>query len=303
MIFALREENKTYTSVERELQTVRLHIDINTICNQKCEYCYARQEKHSWGLIISNKYIDEILLPNLKKIAEDTYLDVILLGGEPTLHPRFNEVLSFILSLKNTRVSITSNGTNAYNDNKCSERVRWAFTYHPSQVKDITTWINPLLQRKNDWWEVAISPLIDCWGSKRDVIEKAKRVKEVITLCRKNDIKVQPTFQFNPYEDGEAHIDMKLVEQYYSFLEEEYPIYVYGDEYLNDYTILKNKKNYLQGCMCVNNNFSLSVKGELRQTCTNKDMKWEDLVKENKLIICPMKECTCYGFLSLHKEL
>ena len=303
MKFSLREENKTWASIEREKNTVRLHIDINTICNQKCEYCYSRQEKQNWGLFLPNKYIDDVLFPNLKMISDNTYLDVSILGGEPTLHPRFNEVLSFLKSLSNTRVSITSNGTNGYKNNEKSDKIRWAFTYHPSQIKDIHSWISPIIERKDDWWEVAISPLIDCWGSEKEILSNVDRIKEVISLCHTNGIKVQPTFQFNPYEDNEVHIDTTLVEKYYSFLKDEYPIYEYNTEYLNDYTILIEKKNYLKGCICINNNFNLSVRGELRQCCSNLEVSWNELIPISKVMVCPLKECTCYGFLSFYKDM
>ena len=308
MIFALREENKTWSSEEKELRTIRIHIDVNTICNQKCPYCYSRQEKQNWGLLMSNPYIDEELFPSISKLAEytlsnDKFLDFVLLGGEPTLHPRFNEMLRFILSYSNTRVSITSNGTKGYNNFPASDKVRWAFTYHPSQVKDVPRWIAPILERKNDWWEVAISPLIDCWGTEEIIKTYAKNVKNVISLCNEHGLKVQPTFQFNPYLDGEVHIDMTLVERYYPFLEAEHPIYVYDEKYVNDFTILRDKLNYLKGCRCVNNNFDLSVRGELRRCCSNELVSWKDLESIDMNMICPLNECTCYGFLSLHKEI
>lgn len=302
MKFALREENKTWSPIEREKNTVRIHIDIDTICNQKCVYCYSRQEKQNWGLLLPNNYIDNILFPKLEEISKQTFLDVNILGGEPTLHPRFNDVLTFVTSLPNTRISITSNGTNGYKNNQSSDRIRWAFTYHPSEVKNIDKWIAPILERKDEWWEVAISPLIDCWGSEKVILENANKVKKVISICNENGIKVQPTFQFNPYAEGEPHIDMTLVEKYYPFLEDEYPIYVYGNTFLNDYTILKEKKNFLKGCTCVNNNFNLTVRGTLVQCCTNKNVTWDDLVELDKVMTCPLNECTCYGFLSIHKE-
>lgn len=300
--FSLLPYNKTYSVVERELNTVRLHIDLNTICNNKCPYCYARQEEHDWGLIMSNDYIKNILVPNLYKISSNKYLDIVLLGGEPTLHPYFLEILEKISSMRRTRVSITSNGTRAYANASASSNVRWAFTFHPSQVSNVDEWLEKILSRKSLWWEVAISPLIDCWGD--DVEKKAERIKYVIDVCHKNGIRVQPTFQFNPYELGPTTIHTDNIVKYYNFLENEYPVYRYGDEELNDYQIVVQNKNKIIGCECINNNIQLTVRGTLRRCCTNETLSWDDVHKKIIAVMkCPLPECTCYGFLTLHKRI
>lgn len=300
--FSLLPYNKTYSTITRERNTIRLHIDLDTICNNKCPYCYARQEEHDWGLIMNKNFIKNTLFPQIKKISKTKFLDVVLLGGEPTLHPDFVEVLNYIRQCNNTRVSITSNGTMGYADVKPTNNVRWAFTYHPSQVDDVDAWLNTIISGKSDWWEVAISPLIDCWGD--NIQEKADAVKYVIDVCHKNDIRVQPTFQFNPYVEGPTTIPTDDVVKYYSFLNNERPVYKYGDEELNDYQIITQHKNNIIGCKCVNNNIQLTVRGALRRCCTNESLNWNDIQKTFIADMkCPLPECTCYGFLTLHKRI
>lgn len=302
MNFSLRKENKTWSPIDKEKNTVRIHIDLTTVCNNKCKYCYARADKQNWGLIMSNDYIYSNLFPNLLKLSNDLknnkkYLDIVLLGGEPTLHPLFSEIVNFLI-VNDCRISITSNGSFPYKNISPNKSIRWAYTFHPSQVDDIDSWIDKIIIGKDNWWEVAISPLIDCCD---DIEEYSRKVYSIIKICNENDIKVQPTFQFNPYLEGNTHIDMNKVIQYYSYLEKEFPIYEYNNEYINDYNILKDKKNYIKNCTCINNNVQLTVKGILRQCCTNKELKWDDLINLNTIIKCPLNECTCYGFLSLYK--
>ena len=304
MNFSLRIENKTWSPIEREKNTVRLHIDLTTVCNNKCKYCYARADKQNWGLIMSNEYIHSVLFPNLSSLSKylkdnEKFLDIVLLGGEPTLHPLFSEIVNFLLS-KDCRISVTSNGSFPYKNILPNKSIRWAYTFHPSQIYDINAWIKPIINGKDNWWEVAVSPLIDCWDN---IEENSKKVYSIIDICHKYDIKVQPTFQFNPYLDGNTHIDMDKVIKYYSYLEKEYPIYEYKNSYINDYNILKDKKNYIKNCICINNNVQLTVKGILRQCCTNKELNWNDLLLLNTIITCPLTECTCYGFLSLYKDI
>ena len=302
MNFCLRENNKTWSSLESERNTVRLHIDIDTICNQKCIYCYSRYNKSNWGLFMSKDYIYNTLFKNISYIynelkKQNKILDIVLLCGEPTLHPYFNEIVKFLSSL-NVRISITSNGSYGYKNIYSNDKIRWAFTYHPTQVYNIDKWFTNIISRKDEWWEVAISPLIDCLNN---VKENSYRVYKIINLSHKYNLKVQPTFQFNP-QDKITHIKLDNVIKYYSFLKEEYPIYKYNNTYMNDYEILTSKLNYIKGCLCVNNNVQLDVRGNLRKCCSCNTIDWIDLLNLNVDMVCPLDECTCYGFLTLYKE-
>lgn len=295
MNFCLRECNKTYSDVKSEMNTIRVHIDIIRMCDNYCKYCYARHDLSEWGLVMSNQYIDDVLIPKLESLSRSgKHLDIVLLGGEPTLHPRFCDLLS-ILS-KFSRISITSNGNCGYCEYENSEKIRWAFTYHPSQHQG--GWIEQIVERKDDFWEVAVSPLIDCTGN---VELFSRRVYDLIQICHSEGIKVQPTFQFDP-SVYPTHIDMRNVRKYYSYLADEFPIYTYFGKNMNDYNILKEKMNYIKGCLCINNNVQLSVKGILRRCCSNEILCWNDLPNLDSEMICPLPECTCYGFLSLHKS-
>lgn len=84
------------------------NILITNFCNQNCPFCFARAE-------MSNKLIKkEVSLENFKKtllkMKKNPEIQVVkLLGGEPTLHSRFKEVID--LSLKYfPQVQIFTNG-------------------------------------------------------------------------------------------------------------------------------------------------------------------------------------------------
>ena len=73
-----------------------VHWDITTVCNFKCSYCYARRSylpKNEWM-----KTIDFSKMQLVIKALEKSTLPVFLglLGGEPTLHPRFFEILEIL---------------------------------------------------------------------------------------------------------------------------------------------------------------------------------------------------------------
>ena len=204
MKFELRDVNKTYSSKERELNTVRLHVEINTICNNKCAYCYARANKQTWGTMMSSSYINDVFIPNMKKLIktlrnDKKYLDVVLLGGEPTLYPKFSDVVNFLCD-NDVRISITTNGTYPYKNILPSKNIRWAYTFHPTQISDVVSWFNKILSGKDDWWEVAISPLIDCWGNEKEILLNSSRVKFImLDGVLKGDLKLNKTI--NKYLD------------------------------------------------------------------------------------------------------
>ena len=294
---------KTWSSVERERNTVRIHIDINTICDNTCEYCYARYNEDTWGRFLSSAYLYLDLLPHLHSIrASGKYIDIVILGGEPTLHPELNDFVYKLLEIPDLRVSITSNGNRACNGMQPSSRVRWAFTYHPTQERE--KWFEHIsAEVEKGWWEIAISPLIDCWGTDDEVQRKSEMVMKMTIECEKRGILIQPTFQFNP-ADEPTTIKFDKVRKFYYELITCPPAYTWDILKVNDYQIIRdglNKK--FKGCLCINNNVQLDVNGNLRRCCSLEPLEFSDLEYFNADMICPLDECTCYGFLSIHKEL
>lgn len=65
------------------------NIFLTRKCNLKCPYCFADE--------FVNQKNQDVTLENFKKILNFIKVDktskVGLIGGEPTLHPKFNEIL------------------------------------------------------------------------------------------------------------------------------------------------------------------------------------------------------------------
>ena len=70
-------------------------------CNRACSYCFAKEKLHSYA---QKKVETEISLENLNKVADfliKSKCDAIqLAGGEPTIHPKFKEILLTLLGKK-----------------------------------------------------------------------------------------------------------------------------------------------------------------------------------------------------------
>ena len=93
-------------SVELEkLEGIWLQLS-NSVCNLKCKHCFlsVKQEIKKKNFL-DVKEINEVL----KKIDKSNLKTIYLTGGEPFLHPKFNDILRD--SLKYANVIIYTNGT------------------------------------------------------------------------------------------------------------------------------------------------------------------------------------------------
>lgn len=86
-------------------------IELNTYCNQSCVWCYNKSrldDSHQ----ISEKTFDNIL----NKLAENDCDNLLLIGGEPTLHPRLPHFIIKAIEAGISRVVMVSNGYHIHKD-------------------------------------------------------------------------------------------------------------------------------------------------------------------------------------------
>ena len=70
------------------------NILITTVCNANCSFCFARENAQE-----SQKFIDlDDLNDRIDFIQSSGLSQIRLIGGEPTLHPKFQEIVSRIRS-------------------------------------------------------------------------------------------------------------------------------------------------------------------------------------------------------------
>ncbi len=92
-----------------------LLLEITNACNLRCPTCYADASGHDFMPIDEAKQrLDSFFL-------KQSHLDVLMLsGGEPTIHPRFLEILDLALSYPIEQVLINTNGLRiAQSDSLC----------------------------------------------------------------------------------------------------------------------------------------------------------------------------------------
>jgi MoaA/NifB/PqqE/SkfB family radical SAM enzyme len=84
-----------------------IHILLNQSCNLSCDYCFAKILLNKKQMSFENfKVILEFLKNNMDSMLH-------LIGGEPTLHPKFREFVSYALNNYPhlTKISIITNGS------------------------------------------------------------------------------------------------------------------------------------------------------------------------------------------------
>lgn len=89
-----------------KLPLLSLNLDLTTACNFQCTHCID-YDKLNTGI----RYDDSALRDSLQVLVDEGLKSVILIGGgEPTIHPRFAEVVLF-LKERHLAVGIVTNGS------------------------------------------------------------------------------------------------------------------------------------------------------------------------------------------------
>jgi len=86
---------------------ISINLDLTTACNYRCTHCI------DWDVLNGReKFVDQDLFDSLRAMREHGLASVILIGGgEPTLHPLFEDVVRFIKRDLGLALAIVSNGS------------------------------------------------------------------------------------------------------------------------------------------------------------------------------------------------
>ena len=92
----------------------RVKIDVGLKCNYNCIFCYYKNH------LKENFFSFNIIKEKIFNLYQIGFNDFDLSGGEPTLHPKFFDILSYIKSL-NCKISCVSNGFKFADLNFCKK--------------------------------------------------------------------------------------------------------------------------------------------------------------------------------------
>jgi len=270
-----------------------------------------------WGRIDSWAK-QKLVINNIARSKLPVFLG--LLGGEPTLHPHYNELvdrcLNAVTKHPDGRLYITTNGsqqTSIFEKHKYDPCLYFLFSFHPEYEsrygRDFKQLRDNIETAKSRYFRVEVNVML----SPNEKLWK-KTHKFVDTIEAYNDkIVIHPHFL---YEDGNVHKLEKYNQQFYNEFRrfQNYPDYFTFETstgertQYNDYNIFENEFTNFKDWDCWNNNYEISYDGIVHRVCFNEPV---DLIKDifyfKKISsICPVKcphtSCNCDGLLKIYKE-
>jgi MoaA/NifB/PqqE/SkfB family radical SAM enzyme len=286
-------------------ETQRFHWDILYICNYHCKYCYARAEKDEWNKISLKPVINEVInkLDNIKKP-----LEIILLGGEPSLHPQYFEILERLWNFgdKLWVLGCITNGSFKNPEEfvkkhlKYKDKFHFNVTFHPTEVSPDEI--------------IKILTIINNYGFKLNVNtmlvheQYNDEIVKVLQFCRDNNIKsyfnvLFSTTEVDYYNKTQSYKEwlMKINDEFGDVKE---LIYINNDKEqpMNDIDVYVNDCANFEGWKCKNTNFQIAVDStDFQRFCTWETLSVDEINNNDDYITCPLSQCMCQGKLTDEK--
>jgi hypothetical protein len=297
--------------VDHYRQRLYVHWDVTTICEYKCSYCYARKEyKQDWNRP-GNWEDHQYIIDELSKSELPIFLG--LLGGEPTSHQRYFQLLDLInekvMTHPDSRLYITTNGHKKpefyakHGDN--DGRTYFLWSLHPDYVdfdnfyanvkqmhdKGYKTKVNLMLLPARRYWDKTIE-----WYNKLNELEYCILHPHFIYGGFDKDVKYSKDW----YKRFDFLKEQRVKE--FEILDAEGNTHI-----MSDYEIFSQGLNQFKGWKCYHNNYEINNYGQISTQCFGDKAKpiTKDFFKNIKSIdakICPHNFCSCDGLMKIQKE-
>ena len=119
------------------------NILLTNRCNQKCPYCFAVDEMQKKKLAVLNEMTINNLIIILDFFKKNNERNVRLMGGEPTLHPKFKEIIDYIFS-QGFSIQVFTNGIFSLNMAKFlaekEKDIKYSFNINPPEMYSRRIW-------------------------------------------------------------------------------------------------------------------------------------------------------------------
>lgn len=203
-----------------------INLDLTTACNYRCDHCI------DWDILNSGvKHNEDELRDSLRQMAARGMKSVILIGGgEPTVYPRFAEMVKFLKRDLGQQVAVVSNGGRndrifeAADDFGPGDWVRLSLdsgsdpTFQamhkprqPVTLDEICQWV-PKIKDKNPTFQMGFSFIVTWKGAQRDDTKIVENIGELVQAAtrakhyRFDYISVKP-FLVRAEENGSEVMD------------------------------------------------------------------------------------------------
>ena len=302
-----------------EIQRLCLHWDLIMLCTYKCSYCYARGDHYGnpWGVIPKmdtiSLIIDAISRSHLP-------LNLGLLGGEPTFHPRFFDVLDSVYNKcgfnKNYNtvnyIYIVSNGSRPlewFKAHKEYPEMSYLWSFHP-EFAEVQEFIEKVkVMRKKGFYNkvnILLHPNKKYWP----------KIEEAYKKLKDEGIKVHTHFIYNKvsfylwdysqefWNWSKQMFNNEIPDIEFHYLENG----TLKKELHNDFEVYCYELNKFKDFNCLNNNYEISASGETIMFCGEnkkisliKNPDFFEKIKSVEPIKCIREHCNCDGLLKVYK--
>lgn len=225
-------------------QHLRVDIDINTICQYNCPYCYARKS-FKWNQMMRRSMMESILDGLCKRT---TPIRVSILGGEPTLHPLLRWFVERLLEIK--QVKECAIVTNAAKEPPPIDDPRFFImpTWHPLEADD-----GLFLEYVRKYRGRIISPVVIM------LPKYADRAQYIISeLINQFSIHPSPT---------PIRVNGHVIPYNVSVDDDEERCYRFNGREWTFNELVKNGLNRFNGWRCLALNYSIGVDGSVGMAC------------------------------------
>ena len=293
-----------------------IHWDLLTKCNFRCSYCYSIKDYMSrgcWDKIDSfNK--QRLIIDAIARSKYPVFLG--LLGGEPTLHPKFLEILDLIknkILFKNpdNRLYITTNGsTNIFRKIKYIPKTFFLWSIHLEYKDRYGQNFNKVFDNIKRMRDLGFKNRVNFM-----LLPDPKYYNDlhfIYKTLKELNVQIHPHFLYKDQLEQTALYDYpeSFFKEFEEFKEVKGNFIFETDEgyyNLNDYYIFKYQLNQFKDWLCYNNNFEISYDGVIQNLCKKEFTKvtidpFYFKKIELNFMPCPFKSCVCDGLLKILKK-
>jgi hypothetical protein len=260
---------------------------------------------------MSTKNTIDNILDQLSQINKP--LEVVLLGGEPSLHPLYFYILDQLQQLKNiSAMAVLSNAGRKVNQtwinkHKIYDNFWFNYTFHSSETPDIESgFIDKIVYTRQQTENVVVNIMMT--GPKWD-----SEINQVISACENNNITMRANVLFKPKTCDGYMINSEDYRRWIKRYSDRFEKYLYfsksvlernktdiqsptsADGVYNDIDVYLLNLNKFKGWRCLNNNYAVegSNNTEITRMC--------DKQQTGKYMICSLDSCVCQGLLTNEK--
>lgn len=235
--------------------TKAFSIPLTGRCNLQCPYCIKLSERPK----MQEMTVD--VITDFVELLGNTPCVLTILGGEPTLHPRFNDFLQLLKSTNYEEIIVLSNGTIPITP---VDGVTYSLTYHRMNEFQRNCFIKNCLKIKLHGCKLRIE-----LASPDPIFEKYGLKKYVRQLWI--DGKPEPKFAENIHSE-------------YFWL---------NGRKFSTKDILKLKLNKFKGWKCLVHDFEVLADRTIKFECTDNIIRFDEFEPDKDYWVrCPYEKCS-----------